>query len=129
MKKILFLTFFVFSTWYIQAQEIPNKGAKLVIDEPTLESPSGQVAVSFDVELLRSSRARKARFDVPRVSGNRGIDTVVKETAKDQYTVSLSGENVAPGSYTFVISSNGNSFHQVTGATVTLVVADSKMAD
>ena len=129
MKKAIFSIIVMFCALSILAQDVeaPKKGAKLYIENTTLEAtPSDEV--SFDVWLVRSKVARKANFENPKLLVPEGAKfTISTDTQNpDHYTVTLKTSDMEEGNYSLTIMGKRSGVHAVTGAILTLNVTSKK---
>lgn len=130
MKKQLVLTLaialFAFTT-VAQNFEAPKKGAKLYVENTVIEVGSND-EVSFDLWLVKSKVARKAKFDTPKIIGADGVEFTVNPDAQNpgHYTVTLKTSELEAGNYSATMMGKRSGIHAVTGAILTLNVSAGK---
>lgn len=126
MKKqaILTIAIALFSvSLFAQNFEAPKKGAKLYVDNTTVEvSKSNET--TFDVWLVRSKVAKKATFENPKFLGPKGTEFTVKADVQnpDHYIVAVKATEVAEGNYSVTVSGKRSGVHAVTGMILSLNV-------
>lgn len=129
MKKyITFLTLLMLGTLAIaQNFEAPRKGAKIYAQEYTITIDAESEA-TFDLWIVRSRMAKRADFIAPTLRSSSGLTFIVEQDAKDvdHYLITASAKDVDPGQYTTIVSSKINGTHQVTGTTLSFIVAPTK---
>ncbi len=108
---------------YAQAYDAPKKGAKIYVENNSLEVAQNQ-EVSFDIYLVKSKVARKATFENPKFVSPAGLDFYVKEDTTDptHYTVMLKASEIDTGDYSITVSGKRSGIHSVTGTILNVKV-------
>ena len=125
MKNFLTFILVAVAGFVAQAQtELPKEGAVLKIENPTIALSKGE-PYSFDIELIRSKRARKAEFEMPKINGSKSFQFTVEQSSvnPDLYTVTLNTANVEPGKYFYLVTSKSRSVHKAKGMSISIEIA------
>lgn len=130
MKKhftLLSVLFFIASLAMAQNFEAPKRGAKIYAQEYTLSLEAGG-ETSFDLWIVRSKAAKKAKFDAPKMlSGSNLSFEVTQDTEnQDHYVVKVSAVNVEAGQYITTVSSKSKGTQKATGTTLSFNVTPAK---
>ncbi len=120
---ITLIALFIAFSSVAQDFEIPKKGAKIYVENTTVEVNEGGES-SFDLFLIKSKVARKATFENPKLMGPKGVSFLVTQDTVDptRYTVSINAEQITPGDYSITVTSKRSGIHAVTGTFLTLKV-------
>ncbi|MEO9483643.1 MAG: hypothetical protein ABJG47_09370 [Ekhidna sp.] len=130
MKKhvtLLSIILFISSLAMAQNFEAPKKGAKIHAQEYTLNlDVDGDT--TFDLWIVRSKAARKAKFSAPSLlSGSELTFEVTQDPENlDHYLVKVSAKGVEAGQYFTTVSAKSKSTQKVTGTTLTFSVNPEK---
>jgi len=126
LTTILTLTLItVSSTLMAQDFDVPKTGAKIYVTDNTIElSPTGEY--TFDLWIVRSNKARKAKFDVPKFSGSKDMDISVEPNSEDpnNYKVTIKSKDVSAGKYFYTVTSRTTGIQRINGTTVSFNVGD-----
>lgn len=107
--------------------DAPKKGAKIYAQEYTINVDTDSKA-SFDLWIVRSKTAKKAKFLAPTLNSSSGLSfDVVQDTKnQDHFLITVAADKVAVGQYTVTVSSRSNGTQKVTGTTLSFNVMASK---
>lgn len=111
-----------------QDTDLPAKGAKLFLANNNMEITSTGEQ-TFDLWVVRSSKAKRVKFEVPKFSGSEDLDIsiVPNPENRDNYKVTVKTKDVASGKYFYTITSNSNySYKSITGTTASFTVVATK---
>ncbi len=125
MKKLLLLLSFVAVASLSNAQELPKQGVNLTVETPKVVIDKG-VKYNFDLVMVRSNRAKKAKFELPRVLGPKGIEFNVEqsESNPDLYKITANAENMEPGKYFYTVTCKGKGMQKAKGLSMSFEVTD-----
>jgi len=128
-KTILTLALITIGTAAMaQDTEPPLTGAKLYLASSNMEiTASGDH--TFDLWVVRSSKAKRAKFEAPKFSGSEDLEIsiVPNPENRDKYKVTVKTKDVASGKYFYTITSiSTNSFKSITGTTASFTVVATK---
>lgn len=127
MKKILILllTAGVFSLANAQSTDLPKDGVILKVENTKVIIQKG-IDYEFDILMVRSKRARKAKFETPRIFGNKGISFDIKKSEEnvDIYKVVANTENIEPGKYFYTITCKSKGMQKAKGVSMSFEVND-----
>ncbi|MCP4460398.1 MAG: hypothetical protein GY816_20605 [Cytophagales bacterium] len=107
--------------------EIPKTGAKIYLTSNQMElSPNADY--TFDLWVVRSNKARRAKFEAPRLSGSKDLEFTVEANSADtdNYKVTVKTRDVAPGKYFYTITSKSTGVQRISGTTISFIVGNSK---
>ncbi|QSE97606.1 hypothetical protein [Fulvivirga lutea] len=126
MKK-LFTLVLISAAFAVSAQnyEAPKEGVNLVVDNPQVVLEKGS-SYDFEILMVRSVRAKRAKFEAPRVVGPKAIEFSVEQSAEnsDLYTVSVNTANVEAGKYYYLVAAKGKGIHKAKGLSMSFEVTD-----
>lgn len=103
--------------------EIPKEGAKIYTEASTIEiDQKGETL--FDLWIVRSKRAKRTTFQMPKIVGVEGLEFFFKVDPlnKDHYTVNVKATNASLGSHSGTITSRSNGIQLVTGKIINIDV-------
>lgn len=127
MKKLFSLILLIAAAFTVNAQdyEAPKEGVDLKVENPQVVISKGK-AYNFDIILVRSVKAKKAKFEAPRLVGPKGIEFEVEQSGKnsDIYTVSVNTNNVEPGKYYYLVTATNKGMHRAKGLSMSFEVTD-----
>lgn len=106
-----------------QEFEQPKEGAKIFTEANTIEM-NGNTA-SFDLWIVRSKKASKAKFATPKLSLNKdqfAYEVIPNPENNDHFTVNVTNKSASKDNHSFTIYSKGYSYHKITGKTMTISV-------
>lgn len=111
------------STLFAQNFEAPKEGAKIYTETSTIEIDQKGEAF-FDLWIVRSNRAKRTKFEMPKISTIEGLEFYFKQDVenKDHYTVNIKATNAAAGAYSGTLTSRSNGIQTVTGKILNLNV-------
>ena len=107
--------------------EIPKTGAKIYLTSNNMElAPNGEY--TFDLWIVRSNKARKAKFDMPRFSGSEDLNISVEANSSDpdNYKVTIKTKDVVAGKYFYTITSRSTGIQRINGTTASFTVANAQ---
>ncbi|MFK7954202.1 MAG: hypothetical protein AB8B73_15235 [Ekhidna sp.] len=106
-----------------QEFEAPKDGAKIYTETSSIEV-NQQGETLFDLWIVRSNRAKRTHFQMPKISGVEGLEFYFKADPKnkDHYTVNVKATNAQLGSYSGTITSRSNGIQLVTGKIININV-------
>ena len=129
MRKYLTILSFIFIgvSAFGQDFEAPKKGAKIYAKENAI-SLNADGETTFDLWIVRSKYAKKAKFTSPKLISSSGLQFNVEEDVndKDHFVVTVSAKGVNEGQYSTTISSRGIGTQKVTGTTLSFSVTSAK---
>ncbi len=129
MKKYLaLLSFIVISISAIgQDFKAPKTGAKIYAKEYII-SLDAESETTFDLWIVRSKSAKKAKFNAPTLLSSSGLKFKVEEDVndKDHFIITASAKDVEVGQYTTTVSARGAGTQKVTGTTLSFDVTQAK---
>ena len=107
--------------------EIPKTGAKIYLKSNQMEL-TANADYAFDLWIVRSSKARRAKFDTPRFSGSKDLEFTVEANSADpdNFKVTVKTRDVAPGKYFYTITSRTTGVHRINGTTASFTVGKVK---
>ncbi|MEO9872043.1 hypothetical protein [Ekhidna sp.] len=129
MKKLIsLLTLLLIGTVALsQNFEAPKTGAKVYTDNYTINlDVNGEE--TFDLWIVRSKRARRAKFMTPTVLNSNGIKFQVTPDPnnQDHFIVTASSEDVVEGQYTATVAVRSIGTQKVTGTTLSFHINSAK---
>ncbi len=109
--------------------EIPKTGAKIYVTNNSINLAT-EGEHTFDLWIVRSNKARKAKFDIPRFSGSKDLDitVVANPEDKDNYKVTVKTKDVTSGKYFYTITSRTTGVQRINGTTASFNVGTQTMA-
>lgn len=127
MKKLFSLILLVAAAFTVNAQdyEAPKEGVDLKVKNPQVVISKGK-AYNFEILLVRSVEAKRAKFETPRLIGPKGIEFEVERSANnsDLYTVSVNTSNIEPGKYYYLVAAKNKGMHRAKGLSMSFEVTD-----
>jgi hypothetical protein len=110
-----------------QDVEAPKKGAKIHIEESTIDLQSG-TEQTFDVWIVRSKKAQRATFYTPKFvsSTDLAFDVTADPENEDHYIVTAKSSSAAAGKYMVTVKSRSNGTQFISGTTLSVNVAGGK---
>ena len=119
---------FIASIGLAQDFDVPKDGAKIYLSENAFEIKSAS-QTTVDVWIVRSKRAKKAKFDAPKFLGSSALGIVIEQDPEnaDHYIATINTTGVKNGTYFYTVSSRSRSSQKVTGATISLEVVTAEM--
>ncbi|MEP5611192.1 MAG: hypothetical protein ABJP45_03025 [Cyclobacteriaceae bacterium] len=125
MKKWILLTILgvATSTGFAQTFEQPKDGAKIHLSVNELEMNMSSEA-TVDIWVVRSKRAMKANFDIPKFLGasDMGISIEADPNDINHFVATINSAGVRNGKYFYTVSSRSRSSQKVVGSTISVVV-------
>ncbi|MEQ8924933.1 MAG: hypothetical protein RLO81_03920 [Fulvivirga sp.] len=126
MKKLLTLVL-IFAAVAVSAQdyEAPKDGVDLVVDNPQVVLQKGS-AYDFEILMVRSVSAKRAKFEAPRIVGPKAIEFTVEQSAEnsDLYTVTVNTANVEAGKYYYLVTAKSKGIQKAKGLSMSFEVTD-----
>lgn len=127
MKKLFSLILFVLVAVVAKTQdfEAPKEGVDLRVEEPQVIISKGK-AYEFEILMVRSVKAKRAKFEAPRLVGPKGIEFNIEQSANnsDLYTVSVNTSNVEAGKYFYLVAAKGKGIQKAKGLSMSFEVTD-----
>lgn len=130
LTTILTLALITFSSVATaQDFEVPKTGAKIYMTNNSIDL-APETEYTFDLWIVRSNKAKKAKFDMPRFSGSDNLDITVEANPedKDNYKVTVKAKNVTSGKYFYTIMSRTNGIQRINGTTASFNIGSQNMA-
>ena len=128
MKNLLSLiaAFVLVGTLSAQEIEAPKQGAKLHVESTSIELTQNGTT-TFDVWVVRSKAARKAKFDAPKLATNLFEYSVEADAAdKDHFIVTVNTGDLTAGDYSISLTGKSFSYHKVSGKVINFSVSGSE---
>ncbi len=108
-----------------QQFEAPKEGVDLKVENTKIAFKKGQ-QYEFDIYLVRSNKAKRAKFELPQFSGPKGLLFEVKadEATADVFNVTVNAANVEAGKYFYILRANGKGSAKAKGTTMSFEILD-----
>ena len=103
--------------------DLPAEGAQIHLSDYELEMEASE-EMKMDVWVVRSKKAKKAKFDAPKFLGSGDLEISVAQDAEnlDHYIATIKTNNLTAGKYFYTVSSRSRSIQKVKGTTVSFTV-------
>ena len=127
MKKLFTILFTLGAIGLVNAQNttVPKEGVVLTVENTKVITQKG-VDYQFDLLMVRSKRARKAKFEMPRFFGPKEIVFEVVQSAEnpDVYNVTANTTNIEPGKYYYTVTCKSKGMQKAKGFSMSFEVND-----
>ena len=103
-----------------QPFDAPRDGAKIYLSSYEINMAANDEA-QLDLWIVRSKKAKKSKFDVPKFLGPDNLEIQLKQDPNDanHFVAIIKTKGVANGKYFYTVSSRSRSVQKVKGTTVT----------
>ncbi len=127
MKRLIafFLLTASFGLTWAQDFPKPKQGAKIYLESYEVTIDNVEEA-TLDLWLVRSKRASKAKFELPKFNGSKELEIVVTrdEQNPDHYVATIDPKGVKNGKYFYTVSGGSAGSHKITGTTISIIVGN-----
>ena len=113
----------IVSIGFAQQFEQPKEGAEIRLSSYEIDLNASDEA-KLDIWVVRSKKAKKSKFDAPKLLGSADLEIAIVQDPNDQdhYVATVKAENVENGTYFYTVSSRSRSIQKVKGTTVSFNV-------